>query len=233
MHRKILAVLLTAGVLGGVSTAHAAEVKLEGVAFDVVFDDALLGLFGAPKLSGDVVFFTPVSFKAESLNGLGVATASSTVNLRIDLADGYDFSALSIVERGDYRLRGALSEVDVLGQMRVFDLASPLTQATDRIATVGLFDQRDGLNYEWEAGAGIDLSGDGWSGTRSVNVTVQNLLDAYTDSGDAGRKQAFIEKKFVGLSVSAVPAVPEPETYALMLAGLAMIGLVARRRSRR
>lgn len=33
--------------------------------------------------------------------------------------------------------------------------------------------------------------------------------------------------------VGAVPAVPEPETYALLLAGLGSIGLVARRRSQR
>ena len=37
---------------------------------------------------------------------------------------------------------------------------------------------------------------------------------------------SFVEKKFVGITVS----VPEPETYAMLLAGLGMVGVIARRR---
>jgi hypothetical protein len=38
----------------------------------------------------------------------------------------------------------------------------------------------------------------------------------------------------LGVSTDLVaPAIPEPETYALMLAGIAMLGLVSRRRSPR
>jgi hypothetical protein len=218
-----------AGMAGGVSAATA---KLEGIAFDVYYDDAALGLFGTPTLSGDMLFFTPTQFKAESLNGLGVVTASSTLNLRIELNEGYDFASVALLERGDYRMRGASSEVDVLGQLRVFDVAAPLNEATDRIASAAALDARDGLNYNWTASAEVGLTGTLWSDTRMINVTIENLLDAYTDPLDAGRKQAFVEKKFVGLSVGAVPAVPEPESYALMLAGLGMLGLVARRRAR-
>lgn len=220
-----------AGVFGGSPSALAATVKLEGVAFDIYYDDASLDLFGTPSLTGDVLYFTPTSFKAESLNGLGVASASSTVNLRVELNEGYDFASIGLVERGDYRLRGASSEVDVLGQLRVFDVDAPLTDVTDRLQTTAALDQADGLNYNWQANADLGLTGPLWSDTRMVNVTIENLLDAYTDPLDAGRKQAFVEKKFVGLVVGTVAAVPEPESYALMLAGLGMVGLVARRRS--
>jgi len=39
-----------------------------------------------------------------------------------------------------------------------------------------------------------------------------------------------VEKKFVGLSFVTTP-VPEAETYAMMLAGLGLIGFVVRRRT--
>ena len=35
---------------------------------------------------------------------------------------------------------------------------------------------------------------------------------------------------FYGGSISAVAAVPEPETYAMLLSGMALMGFVARRR---
>ncbi|MDP3217955.1 MAG: FxDxF family PEP-CTERM protein, partial [Deltaproteobacteria bacterium] len=41
---------------------------------------------------------------------------------------------------------------------------------------------------------------------------------------------AFIEKKYAGLNVITTP-VPEAETYAMMLAGLGLIGFAVRRRS--
>ena len=233
MKRGVFGVLFGIGLVATVPVVQAATVKLDGVAFDVYYDDALLGLFGAPTLSGNVLFFTPTAFKAESLNGAGVSTANATLNLRVELADGYDFSFLSLSESGDYLMRGASSEVDVLGQLRVFDLAAPLTRANEGIATAGALTVRDGVNHNWDASAELALTGTQWSDTRGVNVTIENLLGAYTDSADPGRKQAFVEKKFVGLSVGVVPAVPEPESYALMLAGLGMLGLAAKRRSHR
>ncbi len=214
------------------TTVHAATAKLEGVAFDVYYDDSVVGLFGAPSLSGDVLYFTPTTFLAESLNGDGVASTHSTINLRIELNSGYDFSSLSLTERGDYRMRGDVSEVDVLGQLRVFDVAAPQTDASDRIRSTAALDQNDGLNYNWDAAAQIGLTGPMWEDARMINVTIENILDAYTDPLEVGRKQAFIEKKYVGLSVGAVPAVPEPDSYAMILAGLGMLSVVARRRSR-
>ncbi|MCB1896110.1 MAG: PEP-CTERM sorting domain-containing protein [Rhodocyclaceae bacterium] len=43
---------------------------------------------------------------------------------------------------------------------------------------------------------------------------------------------AFIEKKNVELEIG-VTAVPEPQAYALMLAGIGMVGFAARRRLQR
>jgi hypothetical protein len=71
-----------------------------------------------------------------------------------------------------------------------------------------------------------------FSGTTG-NLTNSNLLTAghyyYKVTGDgAGLSGGFYS--LTSTLTSTVPAVPEPETYAMMLAGLAAIGYVARRR---
>ncbi len=49
-----------------------------------------------------------------------------------------------------------------------------------------------------------------------VNVTIENLLDAYTDDRDTGLRSAFIEKKFASGAVSlTVSMVPEPSGVTL------------------
>ena len=62
--------------------------------------------------------------------------------------------------------------------------------------------------------------------TTVANVSIQNILAAYVVNGLG---YAFIEKKEAFLTVGVTP-VPEPETYAMMLAGLVAIGFLARRR---
>jgi hypothetical protein len=64
------------------------------------------------------------------------------------------------------------------------------------------------------------------SGATKIRFTIENVLFA---SAGAKSGYAFIEKKYVGLTVSAVP---EPESYAMMLAGLGLMGTIARRRSK-
>lgn len=233
MSTKGLLAALALALAGGAS--HAATITLDGAGFDVIYDDTLLGLFGQPTLSGDVLFFTPTSFKAESLNGLGVATNSDTLNLRIRLDDGYRIDGVRLEERGDYRLRGASSEVDVFGQLRAFDVAHPLDEVSAGITAATTFDQRDGSNYNWNAGSLLDLSGAAWQGAGLLNLTLENILEAYTDPADAGRRVAFIEKKFAGLEIGVSPLnvspVPEPAQWSLLAAGLLLIGGVARRRA--
>ena len=67
-------------------------------------------------------------------------------------------------------------------------------------------------------------------------VTVTQCAGLYTgDAGTAG-VDTFTAAAAMGLSNAAIyttaPAVPEPETYALMFAGLGVVGLVVRRRKR-
>ena len=52
----------------------------------------------------------------------------------------------------------------------------------------------------------------------------------FVTSGDPNCPQYYAF--FDGLTVSPVAAVPEPDTYAIMLAGLGLLGVIARRRHR-
>lgn len=221
-HRKIMtmagAFLLNQAISGG---ALAMPVTLTGTTVDYTFDDAMLGLFGPASLSGDVLSFTPVDFQAKSLNGAGFALTNSTMNIQLTAHDGWMFSSIGVSEKGDYMLLGAGSSADVGGQIRVRDMAAPLADMTASIQSSVPFDHVGLPTANWTAQASTDLSA--WTAARTVNVTIQNLLLASTD---AAKSVAFVDKKFVGVNpeMTAVTPVPETQTYALMLAGIGLIG---------
>lgn len=207
--------------------AIAATVTLAGNTVDFSFDDALLSLFGPAAVSGDTLYFTPVDFKATSLNGAGFALTNDTVNIKVTAHADATFSSVSLIEKGDYLLLGSGSTADVGGQMRVFDIAAPLTDTTASIASLSPLNLMGVSTHNWAAEASINLSA--WESTRAINVTIENLLLASTG---AVPSVAFVEKKFVGLNPVMLVASPTPEaeTYALMLAGLGLVGFAAARR---
>lgn len=219
---------LTAGIflLGQAvsGAAFAASVTLAGTTVDFTFDDAMLGLFGPASVSGNTLYFTPVDFTAESLNGAGFALTNDTMNIRVTAHQNWTFSSIDLAEKGDYLLLGSGSTADVSGQMRVFDVATPLVDLTAPILATSPLDQTGLPTHNWAAQASTDLSA--WNTTQAINVTVQNLLLASTGVSPS---LAFVEKKFVGLTAVMAP-VPEAETYAMMLVGLGLVGFAARRR---
>lgn len=215
-------ILLLGQALSG--AALAASVTLAGTTVDFTFDDALLGLFGPASVSGNTLYFTPVNFTAESLNGAGYALTNNTMNIQVTAHQNWMFSSIDLTERGDYLLLGSGSTADVSGQMRVFDVATPLADVTTSIQAASPLDLVGLPTHNWAAAASLDLSA--WTTTQAVNVTIQNLLLASTGVTPS---LAFVEKKFVGLTAVTAP-VPEPETYAMMLAGLGLIGMAVVRR---
>lgn len=198
--------------------AFAASVTLTGDNVDFTFDDSMLGLFGPATLAGDTLYFTPINFKAESLNGEGYALSNDAVNIQMTARAGMSFSDVALVEQGNYLLLGSGSTADVSGKMWVRDSAAPLTHTTADIQTTGALDQMGTQTNSWSAAATADLSG--WTGTQSVNVTVRDILLASTIDGPS---VAYVDKTFVGLTPSVAP-VPEAQTYAMMLAGLGLVG---------
>jgi hypothetical protein len=233
------------------SAAHAELVTLSGTDFDLTYDTTKLGLFGAPSLAGNSIFFTFSGFAAESLNGQGAVTRNSTISgLVLTARNGFQFGELVLVEQGDYKLSGPGSQVDVQGRLRAFDMAAPLT--TQTVAALGLeagstLDIADGLLHEWAAAARIDHSTPVQSvpsvfgvatnvmqaRPQALGVSIENQLTAYTGGLSPGLQQAFIEKKFAGVQMLVAP-VPLPSTAALAGVGLlAGLGLWMRRRPER
>src|SRR5574340_127478 len=232
MNKLAAAVLLLSQAISG--TALAVPVTVVGTSVSFTFDSALSGLFGAPTVTGDALFFTPTTYKAQSYNGTGFASASQTFNITVNANPGYQVSAVSLTEDGDYFNIGTGSSVAVGGKFYARDLESPLTPAaTSKIkSSASLTDMTSMADFEttdWASHANIAIPA-GWGGAdgivRGVNVTIENiLLASSTALGDA----AFIEKKFAGLYVVTAP-VPEPETYAMLLVGLGLVGFAVRRR---
>jgi hypothetical protein len=208
----------------------ATPVTLSGLNFDLIYDDSLEGLFNTPTLIGNTVFFTPVNFFAQSLNGAGFSTANSTINLKIIPNNNLTISQLNLTERGDYQLMGANSFVTVAGQTRVFDVNNPFQEITNSIVSNSNLALNDGATHNWQSSSMLDLTSNEWS-DKDINYTIENLLRAYTESKDVGPKLAFIEKKFVGSSISlVVSTIPEPQNSTMLLGGLGVLAVVMRRK---
>ena len=204
--------------------ASAASVTLSGTTVDFSFDNTLMGLFGQPSVAGDTLFFTPSNFKAKSLNGEGYVLTDETINVQVTAHSGRSFNSVNLSERGDYLLLGSGSTADVTGQVRVFDTAMPQTDLTASIIPTSPLNISGLPSKNWNAGASINVAS--WNTAKTLNVTIENLLLASTSSTAS---LAFVEKKFAGLSF-ITSAVPEAETYTMMLAGLGLIGFMVSRR---
>jgi len=218
----------------GFSAANAASVTECGDTICFTWDDTELSIFGTPSIVGDKIIFDPTTFVANSLNGDGVVTTNATVNITLDVMEGYAFDSMSLDEAGDYFLWGSMSAVSVGGQLRVRDAAATML-AIDSITASGPFNifntPFDLTPHNWDAAASVSLAGNEWNGVTQVVMKIENILSAYTDPTDTGPLQAFIEKKEVGIEVDIVTTVI-PVPAAVWLFGSGLLGLVgiARRR---
>lgn len=223
---KPLAALIATALIS--TSALAATQTLDAGNYTISFDDSLLGLFGTPTLtaSGDLAFTPSGNPGFSAQTGSGFDFTNSTVALTITADAGYKLTGFNLLEKGDYFKIGAGNEVAVLGQLRVQDLvdanvslsnsiasAAPLNVTSSSFATLATTD--------WTATASI-----GQLATDKAVVSIQNILSAFVGPSSG---YVFIEKNSAVLSVN-VTAVPEPQSFAMLLAGLGVVGAMARRR---
>ena len=216
---------LSACLLGGTASAG----KLVGTYVTYTYDDTKLGLFGTPSLDGEDLVFglvDPISgFEAQAQNA-GDMTTNWTLYVDVIANKGYQLSSFGLAESGSYQLQGSNDFVDVAGEFAVRDNGDPNFRS---YATT--FGPSSALNNytntptNWTAATNVLLSATGWSGmVGNTTLTISNLLYAEADILGA----ASITKDFVRISAITTP-VPEAETYAMMLAGLGLVGFMARR----
>jgi len=228
MHKRPLILLLVFSAFAFASAASADEVTVSdpGSSFDLIYDTDNLGLFGVPTLVNNTVFFTPTTFFALSNDGIppagdGVETTNSTVVFRLVAKDPSTLlQNFQVQANGDYLLDGLGTEVDVDGQIRLFDPEDPFNQFTDHLTTSSDLTIADGNTHDWVATAAL-----GFSGANEVVITLQNILTASTTLIGSS---AFIEKKFEGVQITVVPI---PAAAWLFGSGLLGLGLMRRRRN--
>ncbi len=227
-------ILLSLGLL--VMSAQSAQAVLmiaSGNTVDFIYEtDNIDPLFGTLQVSGDSVFVLPLGFNASSTDGVGAHTGTQTdlVNalgtIQVVAKDGYDFSGITIVERGSYSISGS-SSVDMGASMHLFDWANPVLGSVENTTLTSLsdFSLNDGMVHNWSASGSFDLTTATWDGIRNVGLTLDNLLTATSLSiGDS----AFIDKSSVGgvgITFETAPVVV-PVPAAIWLFGSGLLGLI-------
>lgn len=225
--RKMSVGLVALPLLICSAQALAAPVTLVGTNVSYSFDDAQLGLFGSAALSGNDLVFTPTSFAASSA---GQLAATQTIHVTVNALAGYTLTRFSLNESGGNSLSGPGAQTWVTGTLGALDIEGDpnLTEQYQASSLASAF-----ASGSWTAQAAVNLPASGWGGNDgivgSVGLTISNQLFAYAPGGSA----ASIHKDLVTLTGLAVAApVPEASTYGMMLAGLGLVGFVARRARR-
>ena len=194
------------------------------------------GLFGTASLVGDDLVFAPAAdFKATSAGGLP-GFKNQNVIIEVSVNDAYlstlALSSFSLSEGGSYSLTsptGTPATAGATGYLEALDIEGTTENTLSGSITAS------GLGvlgtHAWTGAAGVVLPGTGWGGAdgvvSSVKLTLSNQLFATTGLSST----AEIWKDVVNLHVVTSP-VPEAETYAMMLAGLGLVGFMALRRNR-
>ena len=225
-----LSVVALASVLLFGSGLSAASI-LVGDHFTVTFTSAAQGMFGDPVISAPkVLSWTPALFVVDSDAG----TLTSETLVTITANAGWNLKKFSFSEGGIYE-GGTITDpgtstilVKADGYAKVTPLFSSAIQhnfATGNITTA-----------TFDAPSNTDNGFGHWSALASpitVNAAVSQVQFNAKDNLYAWASAdgySYIQMKAANLMIETVSAVPEPEAYTMVLAGLAAIGLVARRR---
>jgi len=204
---------------------------------DVIFTYDDTTPFGTATVIGNSIFFSPTTFKAESLNGEGPVTMNETLQIDILVTTpGFVLDSFLLAEQGDYKLNGTGASVSANGQFRVMSLTKnispifPFPFQDDEFFDAGPLTVNTNTPVAWSASAAINLADTtGWNTDTEVRTTIENLLTATTLNSGVG-ETALIEKKFSGVGIIINP-VPIPGAVWLFGSALGLLGWLRHRRS--
>jgi hypothetical protein len=220
--------------------------------------DEPLPLLGAPTVTGNSIDFNPVGFDASSANG-GSDITNSNLLFMVEAKANSRIQSITLTETGDTTLAGNVSPGSMGTSSAVFasgvmDIHEVDFQGINHISVPfsmtfnpsggTYFLGTDGgggpmFNTQWSGSVaipieqilianGFDIDRD--SGATKISVDLDNVLVAVSQPGTS----ALIDKKDFGAVSIRVDvggaAIPEPAAFAL--AGIGMLGLIMKRRSR-
>jgi len=205
--------------------ANAASITLVGDTVNYVYDDAqaAVGLFGLPTIVGDVVRFTPPSFRAESTNGAGIVnTSANFIFSSVYSTNGFDLAEIRVIEDGDYDITGGDS---VKAALRLtISNNDDVLEFTNSLVTFNAAGDSGGPG-NWGLSTALDPQTEFGSPITDIEVSIQNTLTASTD---ALGESAWIQKKLS--FVASTTVVPVPAAAWLFGSALLGLGLVKRRK---
>lgn len=223
-----------AAIIGLASFASAQAATITQIGTDVTFTYDNATLYGTGTVVGNSIFFSPTTFKAESLDAAGTVTASATLNIVVEVTTmGFAVNEFKLLEQGDYRLVGSSSSVDASGWLQV----------TSQTKTCGFFACFDNETFSagalttvgsltpWSAYTEVDLANTaGWVSDTKVNAQIQNnLLAISTVFGES----AMVQKKFQGVGLVINPdtaqVIPLPAAVWLLGSAIGALGWMRRR----
>jgi len=234
-----------------------------GYTYDLNWDKFLNDLVGADQAAtaaGNLLLAANANVKTEMIgaNGVifdsvltGLPFGASTSNVQWNLG-AYDSAGRTrlLITQGDSELPFASTNNQVKAAVTVFGAYAPASNGfieTPADDTYAVTSDTNGNAYAGNAGNGF--VGNVADTTNVLGGTSKLFLLAPTTQASSAAPSfaqqllSFDGRDIVAstyfqngewrLQISAVTAVPEPESYAMMLAGLSLMGFVARRRMKK
>jgi hypothetical protein len=207
---------LCVGLFAFAGAIQAATVTQCGTNICYEYDDAQLGagLFGLPTLSGDSLIFLSPMFRAESIDGAGLDTASATFVIdRVYSLDDMDIMDIFLYESGDYRIING----DSVSAELILDIENNNSSESGSVSELFTATGDSGGQQEWSIQDGFDPSSEFASASNDVKVSITDILTA---DSDAFGETAWIQKK---LTLTAATVVPIPAAAWLFVSALGLL----------